>query len=521
MESDCREGPTPQKPHDPHFQDFVFNRQAAEVYLLLDNISGSPLKSLAAPDGVRPGDPRQPFRPGQDPGLEQWIEKICRVQWPPEGSAEQQAEQAAVLILAKDYLNALAKPATGLTIAFTVLVAGEDKADDDDHYGFWAGLWRRLNARRRTPSHPAPLSPPPEPRVGLASERPVVAPPFPPGGPAGGPGGGRAGAGGPPLSRTSLARLAYPGLIKPARRFRTNFNLLVSFLWVFLFVNCLLSWNVAMGNGILSQLQQQVTERTALEGQIDRVDGARADGMRADGKLGDGVGGPKGRFAAPAAPIAAAPGDGADASAPTGFVPYCQRTVMIDGRARYQDATQQRLCNLDLRNRQQYAKDLTNLDAWSAFWNPGPLRSWIGAPTLPAPVAEAPAAGDESRINIQWATVFLTVLGGSVLPICYGFLGAGAAMARQLSSKMRESQLSPRDMTLAKIQLALGAVIGACIGLFAAPPGASGGGGLLAAVPLSASALCFIAGFGVEGVFQALEGLITRVFGTGEAKKAG
>jgi len=31
-------------------------------------------------------------------------------------------------------------------------------------------------------------------------------------------------------------------------------------------------------------------------------------------------------------------------------------------------------------------------------------------------------------------------------------------------------------------------------------------------VPLSASALCFIAGFGVDGVFQALEGLIRRVF---------
>jgi hypothetical protein len=79
---------------------------------------------------------------------------------------------------------------------------------------------------------------------------------------------------------------------------------------------------------------------------------------------------------------------------------------------------------------------------------------------------------------------------------------------------MRDSTMMPRDIILAYVQLALGAVIGACVGLFVTSDGnaAPTQGGLLGAVHLSASALCFVAGFGVEGVFQALEALVSRVF---------
>jgi hypothetical protein len=106
------------------------------------------------------------------------------------------------------------------------------------------------------------------------------------------------------------------------------------------------------------------------------------------------------------------------------------------------------------------------------------------------------------------------VLGGAVLPIFYGLLGASASVVRQLSQRIRDSLLAPRHLMLSLVQLTLGAVIGGCIGLFVTPSGApsSAAPGLLGSVPLSASALCFIAGFGVEGVFQALESLIRRVF---------
>ena len=96
------------------------------------------------------------------------------------------------------------------------------------------------------------------------------------------------------------------------------------------------------------------------------------------------------------------------------------------------------------------------------------------------------------------------------------FVGHGtacAAIIRSLSRKIRASLLSPRDLHLSFQQLALGAVVGACIGLFVAAPGSDASGeSLLGPVALSASAISFVAGFGVEAVFQALEALITRIF---------
>src|SRR5262249_9548185 len=116
-----------------------------------------------------------------------------------------------------------------------------------------------------------------------------------------------------------------------------------------------------------------------------------------------------------------------------------------------------------------------------------------------------------SEVEEQGRVVTL-VVGTGVLPLFYGILGAGAAVGRGLWAKMRESLLSPRDYTLALLQLALGATIGACIALFVNPSGQTPGSevGLLGNWALSTSALSFIAGFGVEGVFVALESLVRR-----------
>ena len=82
------------------------------------------------------------------------------------------------------------------------------------------------------------------------------------------------------------------------------------------------------------------------------------------------------------------------------------------------------------------------------------------------------------------------MLGGAILPVCYGILGAAAAVLRLLSRRMRLSLLTPRDLSLSIQQLALGAVIGACIGLFVASPGSgSTTSGLLGPVSLSGSGL--------------------------------
>ncbi len=107
----------------------------------------------------------------------------------------------------------------------------------------------------------------------------------------------------------------------------------------------------------------------------------------------------------------------------------------------------------------------------------------------------------------------------AVLPLYYGFLGAGAAVVRNIWGKMRDSLLSPRDIILSWGQLALGAVIGVSIGLITpSGVGTQSAAGLASSVTLTPSALSFIAGFGVEGVFVMLESLIKRVFNIPEPK---
>ena len=165
---------------------------------------------------------------------------------------------------------------------------------------------------------------------------------------------------------------------------------------------------------------------------------------------------------------------------------------------------------------QQQAASI-NLRKWldSGGW----VRNWLihrmgGGNWDTARATGELAEARRTNLHVEWAGVALGILANSILPIFYGLLGAGAAVVRIVSAKMRDSTLSPRDIVLAYVRLALGAVIGACIGLFVTPDGSvsSSQPGLLGPVHLSASALCFIAGFGVEGVFQAFESLIQRMF---------
>ncbi len=98
-------------------QAFIFARELAEVYLLLDYLSGRSDKGLVAA-----------FGDGDEQAGTEKIQQICQIAWPPTGTPVEQAKQAATLMMAKDRLNTAAKPANGASIAFTLLVAGEEEA---------------------------------------------------------------------------------------------------------------------------------------------------------------------------------------------------------------------------------------------------------------------------------------------------------------------------------------------------------------------------------------------------------
>ena len=82
---------------------FVLDRELSEVHLLLDHVSANPNTTVSElSDGNRPNDL-----------ADDWIEKVCEISWPPDGSNEEKADDAALLIKAKDYLNRLSRPASG------------------------------------------------------------------------------------------------------------------------------------------------------------------------------------------------------------------------------------------------------------------------------------------------------------------------------------------------------------------------------------------------------------------------
>jgi hypothetical protein len=385
------------------FQDFIISSELAEVYLLLDNVSMSANKRLpqATADDASDGD---------------LIEQICQIRWPPAGQPADRAKQAAQLLHARDRLNAAAAPATGATIAFTLLVAGE------------GGI-----GKRNDPSPATSLL-----LGGAAQTR-------------------------PPPSRISLATMAFPNLQGEARQFRRTIPVLVVGLFALFVLTSLLSWDIAVGNSVLA-------EWTKVKASVSQDVGGAPAG-------------------APAPPVS--------------FLAPGQQTAA------------------QVLHQQQNARDLAfasvNLNHWL-----GPWELVLAAPSKAPGVCPSPCPPNLSAdVNEKWAGALLNVLGGAVLPVFYGMLGAGARVVRTISANIRESLLSPRHLPLAFVQLTLGAVIGGCIGLFVTPSGApsSAPPGLLGSVPLSASALCFIAGFGVDGVFQALESLISRVFNIADPTK--
>jgi hypothetical protein len=432
---------------------FILSRARSEVHLLLDNISANPdvtiatLSARTKPKGL-PKD---------------WIEQVCEITWPPQDAVpdpDELAKQAALLIKTRDYLNGLARPASGSTIAFTLMVTEETDAK------------QRRRRRRAEPGLP------------------------------------------PPPSRTSLAEVAYPDLVERARSFRRLLSWTLIFSVGVLCVTLLISWYLAVGNAALADY---AAAQTALVEADARVGAAQSALRGAAGAEAGAAAQPVAQPAPqPAAPPAAQPAPAAVQSAagapPQGETPSpnplvatlpasatppapannyllypCRTRTGADPSAELRDACLARKVLAD-----RFVPVRRGLDAWA-----------IGA-------------GPETA---SWEA---NLLGTGVLPVLYGLLGAIAAVVRALSRKIKASLLSPRDVQLTFLQLALGAVVGACISLFIAAPAAGASDtALLGPVALSSSAISFVAGFGVESVFQALEALISRIFNIAPAGMTG
>lgn len=449
-------------------RDFIFVRELAEVYLLLDHISGRWDKSLDA-EG------------------EQLRAAVCAIGWPPNGSRPDAAEQATTLLRAKDRLNALARPASGATIAFTLLVVGEEDPRRQ-HRRWWRRLWRwGWTVKRGCGGRalPPPATTGPAAADGAAAQTPMPLFTAPTNGDLIVPGCGFT----RPPTRMSLARTAFPGLIGPAGHFNRGIWRIVLFLVMWMVLTCVLSWDITAGNVVLTHLDTLRTQQSELARKISSAEAADELARRTKA----------GPSAADLPPVQ-----------------FCEPVIPSAPR-KYRTVEELQLCTDKERLENERVVTQRNLHVWIKPWEKlyrlVTFEPSVDAPPQRAngvPVVAGPYGGDEEP-----ARVLTHVIGCAVLPLCYGILGAGAAAVRNLWAKLRESMLMPRDYTLALGQLALGATIGACIGLFVNPSGSSPGAGAALATSwtLSASALSFIAGFGVEGVFLALEAFVRRVFG--------
>jgi len=118
-----------------------------------------------------------------------------------------------------------------------------------------------------------------------------------------------------------------------------------------------------------------------------------------------------------------------------------------------------------------------------------------------------PWAKDKARYGLDYANIF-QALTAVVVPAAYGGLGTLAGVMRALNNKIRESTLAPRDFLAAQVGIGLGVAAGLIVGLLIS--GSDVGDKAEKTLPLAA--LSFLAGFGSEGFFRYIEGLLPRIF---------
>lgn len=514
--------------------EFVLTQKLREVHILLDFISARTEKSLEAvfrdaKPPMRAGPPTDPAEADALDTTQLWLERICAIAWTRDqieaaarASASEAADKntiakmatdAANVIRAADLLTSAAKPANGASIAFTWMVGGDEEKD-----GWFRGLWTRMR-RPLARSSKASAEKTREHQNGKqisgaaesgTTETAVKAQTR-------------------NLWRRSLAQEAFPGLIDAARCLRWFVVLFPCFLVVWLALTLLLSWHIAAGQAILTRVSALETQKSKAYENIAASE--LEDAKRPSKPQKPDQNTPP---ASPGSPQGADQGTTTppSASAPTqnnlqtstqlaepSLPPSCLKNVatqVVDPDRLVEQVNLRRLCdNLSAVLRTSAIAKATLVE-WLKGWQWAiPAQCWSGSDPE---CAKKAGYGDDSSAmegQIQWASVLIGILSGAVLPILYGFLGAGAAVLRNILSKMRASVLSPRDLRIAIGELALAVLIAACIGLFINSSGSESGGsagGITVPNGITPSALSFIAGFGVEAVYATLESLIRRVF---------
>lgn len=388
--------------------------------------------------------------PGKKLTADQVISRIAGICYPPPNSTSGVDSDATFLLIVKDHLNTMIYPAKGLTIAYTIMFT-EGRA------------WSQT-------------------------------------------------------SRVKIATDAFPSLIDNARYFR-RWKSILSWLGLFVTViSALLLWQVTYGAQLVARfdetkkLEVAATERLYAEMDRGRDDQASWYDLNDVCRL-----------------------------APAKSPPTVGNSAQDGGQS---NSKIQQLCNDYAYRRAQFCvaiADIGRFTQTSTFIFFGVLLPTYGA-QAPAQCLDEPgtaavrraavtppadkaagqgAAGEASDLHrrigrqedAQSVASVLATMSNYILPILFGLVGTVAALVRGIQDKIKESILSPRDFALLLIRLPLGVMAGVCVGLFLSPATlATQTNGTIGAFTISASGIAFLAGYGAEGFFGALDRLIQRVF---------
>ncbi|RDJ98073.1 hypothetical protein [Paraburkholderia lacunae] len=278
-------------------------------------------------------------------------------------------------------------------------------------------------------------------------------------------------------ARALVARTAYPGLIVSATRFR-RFHKTVAWAGVAItLLAAILLWLVVYGVQLTSRFEEDQKSAadvaTQIYAQVDKENAAVP---------------PPAQQTHESAPVRC----GAD-------------------KIEQQSNQIRLLCNQWSYDQARYDKSISDVATFANHWP----SSWLMTPFPTSPgLRERGESGYVAKQeNIQSITLVLSAYASYVLPVMFGVVGTIASFLRDIGNRLTGSTLAPRDETLAIIRLILGAIAGLAVGLFFTPASVaaqvSSGAGVLT---LSASAIAFLAGYGADGFFRMIDGMITRVF---------
>lgn len=112
-----------------------------------------------------------------------------------------------------------------------------------------------------------------------------------------------------------------------------------------------------------------------------------------------------------------------------------------------------------------------------------------------------PAKSNNAHTSLHHS---VEILSKYILPLLYGLLGACTFIIRQLMQRMDDASFKRTTLYQYRFRLLLGMVLGGIVSLFLSPEAMNG-------LNLSLSAIAFLAGYGVEAVFKALDSLVEKM----------